>query len=224
MKSTIKGLLSVSIVLVSATYCFAQQYSLEIVPATFTLEGKNYQGYATTFIQSHKEVKKEWWRYVNRRTIIFNKKSHYELTFPAKRKESNTPLRYISQLIEKKKTKQPVLRMALVPDDIDENQIKALKIQAKYILQDFKINYFTGLIQPKIEKKEKASTKISRKMDKRILRKNKLQQQLEKNPNQKEQFSEKIIMHTKAITLLQQELYTTQQKLVQLKKELSLIQ
>lgn len=201
----------------------AQTYSLQITPATFDLDGQNFNGYSTTFVQSYKEVKKEWWRYVNARTIIFNKKTHLELTIPAKGKESNVPLKFVSQLTESPSKKLSVLKMALVTEGVPPVQLGELKKQVKSLLNDFKVTYFTALIQPKIEEQELISKKVSQKMDKLLLNNSKLQMQIEKKPERRNELAKQMTDNTAETEKLQHELNATYKKLAQHKKELTLI-
>ncbi len=202
---------------------FAQAYSLKVGTETFALGGTSFTGYSTHFTQPHKEVKKEWWHYVNSRTIIFNKKTHLELTIPAHNNKSNTPLKFVSQLTENKGKKYSLLRAALSTDDVPSGQIKELQKQAAHLLKDFKVNYFTQLIQEKIEAKEIASKKISREMGKYLLKNSKLQLWIDKKTEGKEKFIQEITINTGEIEKLQIKLNASQKQLIGLKKELTLI-
>lgn len=215
--------IGIVIICTISQHTYAQTYSLQISPASFQLDGQNFDGYSTNFTQPYKEVKKEWWRYVNARTIIFNKKTHLVLTVPAKGKESNEPLKFVSQLHENKSEKQSTLKMALVSEGVPPEQLGRLKKQASSVLKDFKVTYYTALIQPKIEEQELISKKISQKMDKYLLNNSKLQMQIEKKPEQKNELAQQLSSNTSEIEKLQSELNTNQKKLTQYKKELNLI-
>ncbi|MEP2023700.1 hypothetical protein, partial [Reichenbachiella sp.] len=169
---------------------FAQTYSLQIVSSNFTLDGQKFEGYATDFVQPYKEVKKEWWRYVNARTIIFNKKTHLVLTVPAKGKEVNEPLKFVSQLKEPSNLKQSTLKVALVKEGVPEDQLNELSNQVKHVLKDFKVTYFTALVQEKINEHELVSKKISQEMDKFLLDNSKLQLRIEKKPEKKNELAQ----------------------------------
>lgn len=200
-----------------------QQYSLSINKATFTLEGAAIDGYSTVFVQPFKEVKKEWWRYVNARTIIFNKKTHLVLTIPAQNKEANAPLKFVSQLIEGKGGKSSVLSMALATDDVPADQQAMLKAKAKHLLKDFKVSYFTKLVQEEIEMQETISKKISMEMDKYLLNNVKLQQWVIKKPAEKDKYLEKMAINTQHIEALQTQLNAEQALLSKRKKTLTQI-
>lgn len=201
----------------------AQNYSLKISPATFTLDGQNFGGYSTSFVQPYREVKKEWWRYINARTIIFNKKTHLELTIPARGKDTNEPLKFVSQLNEIKNKKQSVLKMALMSDGVPADQLAELKKQAQFLMKDFKVNYFTGLIQEKIDEQELLSKKISLQMDKYLLDNSKLQLQIERKPEEKNELAKQLTTNTAEVEKLQIQLNQNQKILNQFKKELTLI-
>lgn len=201
----------------------AQRYSLKISSATFSLDGKSFNGYATRFAQPYKEVKKEWWRYVNSRMIIFNKKTHLELTIPAQKKSSNSPLKFVSQLKENENKQSSVLQMALATDEMPKEQISEMQVQAQHLLKDFKVNYFTELIQKKIESEEIASKKVSIEMDKYLLNNSRLQQSIEKKPEEKDKFAKKLRANIEKIEKLQVDLNAKQGQLARLKKELTKI-
>lgn len=201
----------------------AQNYSLKISSVTFTLDNQKFNGYCTEFTQPYKEVKKEWWRYVNARTIIFNKKTHLVLTVPAKGKETNEPLKFVSQLSESKNKKLSTLNVALVQDGVPDDQLAKLNSQVKHLLKDFKVNYFIALVQGKIDDQELISKKISREMDKYLLDNSKLQLRIEKKPEERNELVQELKANTEEIEKLQAKLNTNQQKLAQYKKELTLI-
>ncbi|MEP3388676.1 MAG: hypothetical protein ABJO02_10840 [Reichenbachiella sp.] len=201
----------------------AQSYSLKISPVSFTIDEQSFNGYTTIFTQPFKEVKKEWWKYVNARTIIFNKKTHLVLTVPAKGKETNEPLQFISQLTEQKDKKKSILRVALVKDGIPNDQLTELDKQVRYLLKDFKVDYFTTLVQEKIDIQELTVKKISREMDEYLLDNSKLQLRIEKKPEEKNELAQKLKANTGEIEKLQAKLISSQKKLAQYKHELTLI-
>lgn len=202
---------------------FAQTYSLRITDSKFALDGQSFNGYATDFVQPFKEVKKEWWRYVNARTIIFNKKSHLVLTVPARGKDTNEPLKFVSQLIEGKDKRPSTLRVALVKEGVPSEQLAQLDKQVKHVLKDFKVTYFTALIQEKINEQELAGKKISQQMDRYLLDNSKLQLRIEKKPEEKMELAQKLKNNTAEVEKLQVKLNTNQKKLAQYKKELTYI-
>ncbi|UXX79728.1 hypothetical protein N7E81_01205 [Reichenbachiella carrageenanivorans] len=201
----------------------AQTYSLAISPQSFTIDGQSFSGYSTTFVQPFEVINKEWWRYVKSRTVIFNKKTHLELTVPAQGKEANEPLKFVSQLYEGKKHKQTVLRMALITDGVATDQVADLKKQAQYLMKDFKVNYFTEVVQEKILEKESDAKDISMEMDKYLLENSKIKTRMEKKPEEKNTLSQTLRSNTNKIEKLQSQLQANQKQLAQLKKELTLI-
>lgn len=208
---------------ISCQYSYAQQYSLKISTVSFSLDEQKYGGYETSFTQPYKEVKKEWWRYVNARTIIFNKKTHLELTVPAKGKETNEPLKFVSQLTENKGKKSSTLRVALIKNGVPEDQLTQLDNQVKYLLKDFKVDYFTKMIQEKIDEQELTVKKISQDMDKYLLDNSRLQLRIEKKPEEKNELALKLKANTDEVEKLQSKLIINQKKLAQHKQELTLI-
>ena len=201
----------------------AQTYSLTIKSSNLTLDGQSYSGYNTQFIQPYKEVKKEWWKYINARTIIFNYKTHLVLTVPAKGKEVNEPLKFVSQVLENKNSKTTTIKLALVPDNVPDDKKSELSKKAHDLLKDFKVNYFTQIIQCKINTQEQASRKISLQMDKLLLANSKLQSQIERKPEEKNQLAEKLKKNTLQAEKYQAKLNEYARNLSKYKKELTLI-
>ncbi|MEO9966472.1 MAG: hypothetical protein ABJF11_11820 [Reichenbachiella sp.] len=211
------------VIIISSQKIVVAQYSLAVNSSTFTLDEQKFEGYSTSFEQPFKEVKKEWWRYANSHSVIFNKKTHLVLTIPADKRESNSPLKFVSQFIENKNGKTSVLRLALMTDEIPEDQVSDLKIQARNLLKDFKVKYFTRKIQERIKNEEAESKKVSITMDKYLLHNSRLQQWIERKPEEKDKFIEKLAANTKEVEDLQKKLNNRQAELTQLKHELTLI-
>ncbi len=201
----------------------AQDYSLEINTTSIMVDGQKFSGYSTAFTQPYKDIKKEWWRYVNARTIIFNKKTHLVLTVPSKGKETNEPLKFMSQLAEPKHNNPSTLKVALIKEGVPEDQLSKLDHQVKYLLKDFKVDYFTTLVQEKIDTQESIVKKISQEMDEYLLDNSKLQLRIEKKPEEKNEIAQKLNANTEEIEKLQAKLSVNQKKLAQYKKELTLI-
>lgn len=223
MKKNTLLLISLIIICGGSFSVSAQPYSLTISPISFTIDGQSFDGYTTSFVQPFEEVNKEWWRYVKSRTVIFNKKTHLELTVPAQGKEANEPLKFASQLYEDKKRKQSVLRMALITEGVASGQVAELKKQAQYLMKDFKVNYFTEIVQEKILQEESDGKEISMKMDKYLLDNSKIKARMEKKPEEKTSLSQTLRSNTAKIEKLQAQLHANQKQLTQLKKELTLI-
>jgi len=128
-------------------------YTLKIYNKEFYIDDNGYKGVSTAFLHPYKEVKKEWWRYIKSKAIIFNKVSHYELKVPAKGKEDLTPILMVSTIHENEG--QTILRIAYKnpTETLDNDNLKQLLI-------DFKISYFTRILETQIKSQEKKSTKL----------------------------------------------------------------
>lgn len=222
IRSSIYPLL-IFIILCASPPCWSQTYSLAVRSSNFSLDGQNFNGYSTEFVQPFKEVKKAWWSYVNARTIIFNNKTHLLLTIPAKGKEVNEPLKFVTQTIQNKGSKRTSIKLALVTDNVPDDQKTELSKKAHHLLKDFKVNYFTEMIQEKINDQEKISKKISLEMDKLLLTNSRLQMRIERKPEEKNQLAQKLKNNTAEIEKLQSKLNLNNKKLSQHKKELALI-
>lgn len=137
----------------------AQDYSLAISSASFTADGKTFAGYQTSFTQPFKEIKKEWWRYIKTKTYIYNAKTYYILTIPAK-EDSNMELDFISALENSRN--RTYLNVAQVEQGLSSEQQAQLNKDLKNLLIDFKIQYYTDILQTKIDSKEREIKKLSR--------------------------------------------------------------
>ncbi|MCV9387584.1 hypothetical protein [Reichenbachiella ulvae] len=172
----------------------AQSYSLTISAASFEIDGKSHSGYRTEFTQPYSEIKKEWWRYVKSITYLYNAKSHYILTIPAKG-DSNTELQFIS-VLDKTSNKGAVLKVAPILEGLDEGQVTQFKKELKLLLVDFKIQYFTEMLQEKIEDKEKEIEKLSKELYKQkndnSSNLDKLNQRLSKSNSELDALKEKL--------------------------------
>lgn len=155
--------LSVSILVTTCTLASkAQDYSLSVTSTSFEIDGKSYSGYSTQFTQSYSEVKKEWWRYIKSLTYIYNAKTHYRLTIPAKG-ESNTELEFVS-VLDKTASKTAILKVSPILEGLDDGQSAQFKKELKLLVVDFKIQYFTEILQEKIKDKEKEVEKLSKEL------------------------------------------------------------
>lgn len=160
MKATY--LLSLTLLLIAShsTSLNAQNYSLKVTESHFNAGKQNYQGYSTRFTLPYKQVKKEWWRYIKAKAHIYNHKTHYTLTLPAKG-DANTPVTFVSKL-EKGDYRGPLLMVAPADENLNPQQSTALKKDLKFLLIDFKIEYYTTILQEQIDKQERTNRKISK--------------------------------------------------------------
>jgi hypothetical protein len=215
--------LALAISLCCHSICTAQAYSLRITQNHFKLDAVDYDGFVTQFSQAHKEVKKEWWRYIKAKALIFNHKSYYELTIPTQKGSSNVPLKFVSQLSEDSISRISSLNCAIINDGMDTNDKKEFDKQLIVLLKDFKISYFTKLIQVEINKNESKAQEISTDMNKYYSSNSKLKVGGEKNPQKKSGYRSIINDNNKKIEALNIELRETETALDGLKNELNRI-
>jgi len=71
------------LIAISDRCAMAQDYSLVVSDARVSVDQKALNGYATVFDMPYLLIKKEWWRYIKKRAIIFNHLTYYDLTIPA---------------------------------------------------------------------------------------------------------------------------------------------
>ncbi|PIB34187.1 hypothetical protein BFP72_01450 [Reichenbachiella sp. 5M10] len=137
----------------------AQDYSLHVSESTFTINGTQYIGYETAFTLPYKQVKKQWWRYIKKKAHLFNYKTHYELTISGTNEE--LPVKFISQMLETE-SQGALLRLAPTGGDWTTQQVSSLRKDLKVMLVDFKIDYYTGIVQEQIKEQEKENKKTSK--------------------------------------------------------------
>ena len=149
----------------------AQYYSLKIYKETKSLEGESLNGYQTQFLQPAGQVKKAWWKYIKSKAVISNHLSHYELKFPAGRFEKDT---YALSVFEGNDTIDvSKLFVALKTDSLSSSDIDVLDSEIKSMLMDFKISFFTSILQKQIKDQEKKASQMSGQIEKLRKSKNK---------------------------------------------------
>lgn len=165
--------------------CEGQDYSLKTTKSTFTIEETNFEGYQTVFSLSLKVVKKAWWKYIKGKAVLFNKKTHYELTIAPEKGKSNTALKFISQLEEHENGNQVTLRVAPIKGKMSSTQTKNAATELNVLIKHFKITYFTQEIQAQIDEAEKSSLAFSSKMERYYTQNEFLVKKNKKQPNSK---------------------------------------
>ncbi|MGL1889306.1 MAG: hypothetical protein OCD76_22520 [Reichenbachiella sp.] len=140
--------------------CHAQNYKINVKQSTFSIAATNYTGYKTSFTQPNKIVKKEWWRYIKTKASIFNYKTHYVLTIPARKNEIEIKL--VSILINDTVANTTTLMIALIKDNLSEENIGNYNKKIEALLIDFKVDFYTDILQEKIDQQEKSITALGR--------------------------------------------------------------
>lgn len=137
----------------------AQDLGLKITPSQFSIGEKTYSGYSTNFQYQYSQIKKEWWRYIKRKASFENHKTHYVITFLSDKGESNTNLSFVS--VTEDNEDHTTIKTALANQKINQEH----QSDAKSLLLDFKLGFYTTVVQKKINKSEKAAFKISQNID-----------------------------------------------------------
>ncbi len=107
-----------------------------------------YSGFSTGFKIPVGELQKIWWKYSKKIGIVDNRKSHYLIKIPSPEKGLSS----VSLLeTSRKEGNGSVLFLAVL--DQTNNEFKS---QVREVLLEFKIKYYTGLVEEQILKKEKA--------------------------------------------------------------------
>lgn len=198
--------------LASPSSTSAQTYSLHIGSIQFLLDTTYYSGYETKFVQLNSEVKKEWWRYVKSKAHIFNMKTHYILTVPVEKGTSNVPLKFVSVINLDSLTQASTLRCAIMASDMDDNQQKKVGTELIALMKDFKVHYFTKLIQNEIDVNESATKKISAEMHKyyaenaKLVEKSQGQSTIQKNKAKIEDLSVELHQYETELSSLKEKL------------------
>jgi len=137
----------------------AQDLSLKISRAQFSIGEISYNGYSTSLDAKYSKVKKEWWRYVKKIALLENHKTHYIITFLANNNESNTALSFV--VVIDNGENSVMVKTALVNQEINSQ----FKSSAKNLLFDFKMTFYTSEAQREIVKSEKEAYKISQEIN-----------------------------------------------------------
>lgn len=136
-------------------FLFAQEkeFDMEIRRTQETVDEIKYTGFSTTFDLSEDDLQKKWWKYSKSIGIVENMKSHYLVKIPAHEKGFSSV-----SLIEKTSGDQKKSTIFLAVLDQTNNDYKE---QVRNVLQEFKVQYYTGIVQQKIESKEKKLATVS---------------------------------------------------------------
>lgn len=199
----------------------AQDYSLTIRQAEVNFGSVKHSAYQSRVTLPYETVKKEWWRYIKRKAVIRNQGTHHENTILPKRGQAETKVVFYS-LIENEGT-YPTLNLALNKEGIPEAQLKEYNQYLQDILQDFKIQLYASHIQEQIDVQEKKARKTSRKIEKLTRINEKLiSSKGRKNTNASE-VDRKVQLNEQEIEKYRVELFAYQQKLEDMKGNLTRI-
>ncbi len=128
-------------------------FDMEIKKSQETINEIKYTGYNTAFDIPVDELQKRWWKYSKSIGIVENMKSHYMVKIPSQEKGMSSV-----SLIETSSGDQK--RSALFLAVLDQTN-NVYKEQVKDVLLEFKVNYFSGIVQQQIEKKEVELANVS---------------------------------------------------------------
>jgi len=203
------------LIAISDRCVMAQDYSLVVSDARVSVDQKVLNGYATVFDMPYLLIKKEWWRYIKKRAIIFNHLTYYDLTIPAEG-EANTPIHFASVLTEDTIDHHTTLRLALLEDQEKVD----LQGQMKSLLIHFKISLFSSLLEKNIKSEEKKAAALSQKIDRIDILKEKLELRVEKRPADAEEIRKDITENIQIRKVLSTELDGVNSQLDDLKGQL----
>lgn len=158
-------------------------YTLKMYNKTFEVEGNTYKGASTALWHPYKEVKKQWWKYIKSKAYLTNHVSHYILKIPNESKEES-PVYLVNTIHENEG--QTIIRIAYQNQEVADNK------DLKNFLLEFKLTYFTQLLETQIKDQEKTSSKLGSQLDKYIAKSLKKEQDSLKTKNQIDLFEYQI--------------------------------
>jgi len=132
-------------------------FDMNIRKTQETIDEIKYTGFTTSFDLSVEELQKRWWKYSKTIGIVENMKSHYLVKIPAQEK-GLSPV----SLIEKSSGNQIKAAIFLAVLDQTNNEYKE---QVRDVLLEFKVKYYTKIVEREIEKKEEELANISSKYE-----------------------------------------------------------
>lgn len=127
---------------------FAQdeRFDMEIRRTQETIGDIKYSGFTTSFGFPVSDIQKKWWKYSKSIGIVENMKSYYLVKIPPREKG------YASvSLIEKTSGDENESSIFLAVLDQTLNDYKE---QVRDVLLEFKVRFYTDLVEQQIEKKE----------------------------------------------------------------------
>ena len=75
---------------------FGQGYSLQMNQEKVEFGENKKMAYSTSFELPFEVIKKEWWKYIKRYALLYNKRTHYENKILAKKSQSSTDIYFYS--------------------------------------------------------------------------------------------------------------------------------
>ncbi|MEQ9288525.1 MAG: hypothetical protein RIG77_16515 [Cyclobacteriaceae bacterium] len=199
----------------------AQDYSLTIRQAEVNFGSVKHSAYQSRVALPYETVKKEWWRYIKRKAVIRNQGTHHENTILPKRGQAEAKVVFYS-LIENEGT-YPKVSLALNKEGIPEAQLKEYNQYLQDILQDFKIQLYASHIQEQIDVQEKKARKTSRKIEKLTRINEKLISSKGRKNTSSSEVDRKVQLNEQEIEKYRVELFAYQQKLEDMKGNLTRI-
>ncbi len=122
-------------------------FDMEIRKTQETISEIKYTGFITSFDVSDEDIRKKWWKYSKTIGLVENMKSHYLIKIPAQEKGFSSV-----SLIEKTSGDQKRSAIFLAVLDQTNNEYKE---QVRDVLLEFKVNYYTSIVEKKIKSKER---------------------------------------------------------------------
>lgn len=142
-----------------------QNFSIDVTGSSFNIGTIQHKGYKTTFTEPNEDIKKAWWRYIKSKAYIFNHKTHYELKIPSKRTEQKVVL--VSKLSSDNTKRATTLHIAISQEiKLTKQEKSEFNADIKALLIDFKVSYYTEILQYNIKEQEKKISTIGKQISK----------------------------------------------------------
>ena len=200
---------------------FGQGYSLQMNQEKVEFGENKKMAYSTSFELPFEVIKKEWWKYIKRYALLYNKRTHYENKILAKKSQSSTDIYFYS--IFSNKSDNPTLSIALDDNEVIKPNIILYNQYLKDLLLDFKIELYSSHIQSKVDKSEKTSLKVSSRIERLTQDNQKLESSKAKKNASLTAIKKRIDSNNALIEGYRIELFVYQKEIDRLKNDLGRI-
>ena len=140
-------------------FSIGQDYDTKLTLLNLSINSSYYIGYQTEFDFEPDAVKLGFWKYSKRFGQLINKGTYYVIKIPAHTEGRNTDLHLFLTLSGKKNTQ---MHLALDTAHIPEQSLKLYQQQTKYLILDFKKEFYWGQYQKVIDTKTAEANKLSK--------------------------------------------------------------
>jgi len=141
-------------------FSIGQDYDTKLTLLNLSINSISYAGYQTKFDFEPEAVKFGFWKYTKRFGQLINKGAYYVIKIPALNNDGNMDLHLFLTLSGKKNTQ---MHLALDTAHIPEQSLALYQKQTKYLILDFKKEFYWGQYQKVIDAKTAEAKKLAKK-------------------------------------------------------------